>query len=233
MAKVLRKFQNPRYHASFYEDFIGIDGDPPDATVWDVTVEAGVTSTAVLAEGFSGRLEITLGATADDFANVASPLFLYSDTPCRVNISFLPSMEADIPDNICVGVTDAKTEANGNLCLDVTPDAPDIVPTDAALWIYESANGGDLWYMGCANDDTDTTVATDEPLEGAYHEFGVEWDADRNVYFYFDNELMGTIEEGLQEDVMLCIIIASSHVGGTGNPYLGVSYVFAEPERNE
>lgn len=215
----------PQANVSLFDDFID---DTLETSAWAVTVEADGTdqSTCTIVEATAGTLVLELGATANDFANCAGAIVWNTSQPgifeARVKID-------SAVDNLFIGLSDAKTESNGNLGTNLT--TPALVPTDGLLFGFEQANGGDLWYLCSANNGTDTATATAIAPSTSYQTLRVEWDANRTATFYIDGAEVGAITSALKADVDLCPIVASTHVSGTGDPTVTVDYVFVTQTR--
>lgn len=198
---------------------------------WTVTVEADVTSptTIAIVEQAFGGVAISLGAVAADFGNLASALQFSTSTPGRFDARVKVTTGAAAIDNLVIGLTDAKTESNGDLCTDVT--TPVIVPSDFIGFIYELANGGDLWWVGTANNTTDTAVATTLTVGSTYQKLSFIWNEDLSVDFYINDVLVYHMASAYRTGQTLCAIVASTHIGGTGSPVITVDRIRVVQER--
>lgn len=198
---------------------------------WTSTVEAdGADQTTIaIVEAAYGTVALSLGSTAADFGNLASAIQFPTSAPGRLDVRVKVSTGAAAIDNLVIGLTDAKTESNGNLCTNAV--TPAIVPDDALLWIYELANGGDLWYYGTANNTVDTAVATTLTVGSTYQKLSIKWNADLSVDFLINDIWKGTLLNAYRTGVVLCFIVASTHVGGTGDPIITVDRVQVIQER--
>lgn len=222
---------------AFVDDFnqFGFDDDFGVDTLkggfWASAVEADETdqSTIVIVEAPYGTVALSLGSTANDFANLASPIQFSTSAPGRMDIRLKVTTGANALDNLVVGLTDAKTESDGNLCTNVT--TPAIVPDDFMGFIYELANGGDLWYYGTANNTVDTARATTLTIGTSYQKLSIKWNSDLSVDFAINDVWLGTLTSAYRTGVTLCAIIAATHVGGTGDPVLTVDRIRVVQER--
>jgi hypothetical protein len=185
--------------------------------------------TVAITEASMGTVLFTLGSTANDFGNLASAIQFSTSAPGRLDVRLRVTTGADAIDNLCVGLSDAKTESNGNLCTNAV--TPAIVPDDALLFIYELANGGDLWYVGSANNTTDTATATTLTVGSTYQKLSICWNEDLSADYYINDILVGHIDNAYRTGRTLCAIVASTHVGGTGDPIITVDYVRVVQER--
>lgn len=222
---------------SFVDNFgqFGLDDDFDFDTLstdrWTVTREADVTdqTTVAISEAAMGTVLFSLGSTANDFGNLASAIVFSTSAPGRMDARVKVTTGADAVDNLVIGLTDAKTESNGNLCTNVV--TPAIVPDDFMGFIYELANGGDLWYYGTANNTTDRATATTLTVGSTYQKLTVKWNADLSVDFAINDVWLGTLTNAYRTGVTLCFIVASTHVGGTGDPVITVDRVRVIQER--
>lgn len=219
---------DPLKRITFLDDFLG---DTLSTDNWLVTREADGTdqTTVAITEAAGGTVLLSLGSTANDFGNLASGLTFSTSAPGRMDVRVKVTTGADAIDNLVIGLTDAKTESNGNLCTNVV--TPAIVPDDALLWIYELANGGDFWYYGTANNTTDRATATTLTVGSTYQKLSIVWKADLSVDFYINDVQRGRLTSAYRTGQVLCPIIASTHVGGTGDPIITVDYVHVSQER--
>jgi len=219
---------DPLKRITFFEDFLG---DTLNTDLWASAVEADGTdqSAIALAEAHGGTVTLSLGSTANDFANLASGISFSTTYPGRLDVLLKVTGAANAVDNLVVGMTDAKTESGGDLCTNVV--TPAIVPTDFMGWIYELANGGAFWYYGTANNGTDAATVTTSTVSTSYQKLSVAWNADLSVDFYINDVLIGSRLNAYRTGVALCPIIAAVHIGGTGDPVITVDYVHISQER--
>lgn len=210
----------------FFEDFVT---DTLSTDWWTVTLEADATnkSTCAITEAAYGTAVATLGPVANDFANLASAKQFSSSAPGRFDVRVKVS---GAPDNLVIGLSDAKTESNGNLCTNVT--SPAIVPDDFVGFIYEKANGGSVWYIGCANNTTDRATALTAAPSSSFQLLSVEWDSAGNATFSIDGVEVGSLSLALRASQTLCLIIAATNIAGTITPSITVDYARVSQERS-
>jgi hypothetical protein len=212
---------------TFKDDF---GGDTLNTNDWLVTVEADGTdqSAVAIAEAAGGTVAMSLGSTANDFANLAGAKIFSTSENGRLDCRVKVTDGANAIDNLFIGLSDAKTESNGNLITDFS--TPTVVPDDCIGF----ASNGTNWYACTANNTVDTAFSlsglADAPST-TYQKLSIVWKTDLSVDFYVDNVLVKTLENAYRAGQVLCPIIAATHVGGTGDPVITVDYIFVTQER--
>lgn len=215
-------------NVAFFDDFL-TDTLPTD---WyaAATEADGTDQTAVaITEAASGTITISLGSAANDFGVLASPIVYQSGKSGRLDVRVKVTDGANALDSIFIGLSDAKTESNGVVVSNAA--TPTIVATDAIGFAYDLANGGDAWYGVAAKNGTDTSVELGVAPTAEYQTLRMEWSGNGYVVFYVDGVVQGTLSDAYDNDHNLCILIAASHVGGTGDPVLTVDFVSFVQER--
>ena len=102
----------------FLDDF---QGDAQNGDVWTNTVEADATAQSTIAleaNQHGGNIKFTVGAVANDFANLATALNFH--TASGRSMDLLVTIRGDNLDNWGVGFSDAQTETNGVIASNAT-----------------------------------------------------------------------------------------------------------------
>jgi hypothetical protein len=220
-------FIDPTNRLSIFDDFL-VDTLATDW--WLSTVEADATdqTTIAISEAAGGTVLMSLGSTANDFGNLASAKVFSTSKAGRVDFRLKVTTGAGAIDNLVVGLTDAKTESNGNLITNFS--TPTIVPDDALLL----GSNGTNWYMASANNtvDTATLLSAVAAPSATYQKLSIEWNPiTLQADYYVDDVHVGSIANAFRTGQILGVIIAATHVGGTGDPIITVDYVHINQER--
>lgn len=209
----------------FFDDFVD---DTLETAKWAAAVEADGTnpSTIAITEANYGTVVITLGAVANDFGNLASAKQVNSSAAGRLDVRL---KVAGTPNNIFVGLSDAKTESNGNIVTNAT--TPTIVPDDAVGFAYDTANSGAVWWVVNANNTTDRSQALTAAPSSSFQKLSITWNNGGDVKFFIDDVEVAGYLDALRASQSLCLLIASTNVAGTVTPAITVDYVRVVQER--
>ena len=219
---------DPSEGFTLYDDFLY--SAITDVDLWLPEVEADGTaqSTVAIDAGEHGGVLLgTCGAVANDFALVSSELVFNTTYSMYCETYFTPAAS---PDCFAFGFSDAQTESNGALVTNATTASGALVPTDAALFVAESANNSTMKLMaGIAKAGTDVvselnTIYT--LTNSTAVKLGIEINADRRVKFYVDNALLfETADEAVTTNIAMGVILAMSNVAGTIVPTWSADWI--------
>ena len=161
-----------------FDDFNGLEVDTVND--WNESIVNLSTTTAD-----AGWMTLTTGAADDDDHDVASELIFNGTNICVMEARL---RNDDVAKScVCIGFTDAISEAADTLAVTFDGDALVTTASDAAVFFHDSDTTGDTWRAVCVDTDTEGTPidTTITPVNAQIQNIRIAIDASGYAYFWF------------------------------------------------
>jgi hypothetical protein len=181
---------------------------------------AGVNSgTAAISVGLGGICRITTGAADDDDVDLATDLIFKASSRLILEARFAQNDIAATAFN--VGFSDATGEAADLIAVTYATASLTTTASDCALFFADSdATSNVIRAVTCKNNTDGTVLSTGiAPVNGTFHIYRVELDADGNAAFYMDGALVGTQASGVTASTALCAYVGCINREGSANTF--------------
>uniref|UniRef100_A0A6M3KN54 Uncharacterized protein n=1 Tax=viral metagenome TaxID=1070528 RepID=A0A6M3KN54_9ZZZZ len=166
---------------------------------WNEEETNGGTIAAAAVDG--GAMTLTCGSTANDCAELSHTAQWSAASACGMEAKAKISAIT----NVCVaiGFVDAKEATNDHIAGEITDAAlrDPTVTADAALFVFDTNQTTDVWYVGAINNNTiGTPVAakgTLIPVANTYFKVRIQTDKVGNVTFYYNGVAVGYLPSAI------------------------------------
>jgi len=185
---------------------------------WDEEEANGTTITHSAVDG--GAETITASGTEDDCGELSHTAQWSAERECGMEVKLKVSQITEVC--VCAGFVDAKQATNDQVAGEISGTALQDRVSDSALWIFDTDQDVDVWYVAAANAGTEGTpvAATGslQPVADTYIKLRVQTDDAGNVTFTY-----GTVVGGVTRYVQVGYLPTAIAFASTDllTPYVG------------
>lgn len=182
---------------------------------------AGVNSgtVAISAAVLGGVARFTTGGADDDDVDMATDLIFKAANRLILEARFAQNDIAATA--FALGFSDAQGEAADTIAVTFATTSVTTTASDCAVFFADSDATSNVIRAVTCKADTDGTVLSSgiAPVNGTFHIYRIELDADGNAAFYLDGALVGTQTAGITASTALCGYVGVINREGAANTF--------------
>ena len=201
-ANVTGSMMEERRHR--YDRFDGIALDTTNR--WATSVP-GTSDAIAISEVVGGSVLLTTGTADNDSCMLASAI-IYNDTKKAV-VEFRITITDVTGTAVFVGLSDAKSEANGQIALQYPADTFTSTATDAVGFVIDADHSSSLVRCASVAGGVDTTPVSSGVTwaDGETKTLRVELDDDDSALFILDGEVVAKIASAIASGTLMCATV--------------------------